>query len=252
MKKRTFFLMLFALIVGLSSCEDKEEIAPLPTEFEEDVEDTPGGDIPVNLIHDADFETADLERKLTDSPIIYNEWVVLNNYPSTISFSTAYDGEQETVGKMMNTTTSIPNADPTRAFIAQRIKGVVEPALYTFYFKGKSSGGTPTCRIFIKATDAAGNVVERYFIYDTEKPTSPTGKYWAYCKNCLLSSEWVEFSYVIDFSKITDQKASITYESALNASLVDRTDIVLCLQNNAQNSTMLIDDVTLIKYINEE
>ena len=105
MKKRTFFLMLFALIVGLSSCEDKEEIAPLPTEFEEDVEDTPGGDIPVNLIHDADFETADLERKLTDSPIIYNEWVVLNNYPSTISFSTAYDGEQETVGKMMNTTT---------------------------------------------------------------------------------------------------------------------------------------------------
>jgi hypothetical protein len=27
---------------------------------------------------------------------------------------------------------------------------------------------------------------------------------------------------------------------------------VLCLQNNAQNSTMLIDDVTLIKYINEE
>ena len=69
MKKRTFFLMLFALIVGLSSCEDKEEIAPLPTEFEEDVEDTPGGDTPVNLIHDADFETADLERKLTDSPI---------------------------------------------------------------------------------------------------------------------------------------------------------------------------------------
>ena len=62
----------------------------------------------------------------------------------------------------------------------------------------------------------------------------------------------MEFSYVIDFSKITDQKASITYESALNASLVDRTDIVLCLQNNAQNSTMLIDDVTLIKYINEE
>ena len=39
MKKRTFFLMLFALIVGLSSCEDKEEIAPLPTEFEEDVEE---------------------------------------------------------------------------------------------------------------------------------------------------------------------------------------------------------------------
>lgn len=37
----------------------------------------------------------------------------------------------------MNTTTSIPNADPTRAFIAQRIKGVVEPALYTFSFKGK-------------------------------------------------------------------------------------------------------------------
>lgn len=240
---------MLALCFGTLSCSDTEPFPPLPTEFEEDEEVEEPGQTIVNLVQDSDFEVADVNRKLNDVPTLYDVWTVQNNYTATTSFTTAYDGEQGAVAAMVNTTTSIPNSDPTRAFFAQRIKGVVESGLYTFAFKGRASAGAPTCRMFIKATDADGNVVERYFIYDSEKPTTPTGKYFAYCKNCLLSSEWHEFKYVIDFSKITTQKASITYESAEKSTAVDRTNIVVCLQNNALNSTMQIDDVSLIKYV---
>lgn len=260
MKKILFFVStLLFLNVG---CGDSDYVSPpLPDDFEEDVVEGDGEDTDpevVNLITNGDFEAnEDLNTPLESEPLLYDDWSVYNKYSDSFSFLIGFNAEQGNIGQMSNTDKSIPNSDPCRAFIAQRIKGVVDPALYTISFKAKALDGSVVCRVFVQATNEEGKLSGRYFIYETGKPTSETGKYWAYCKNFpsdgspLSTDEWIEFSTVIDFSKIITKTASVTYGEAVKSTLVDRTDIIVCLQNNALNSTMQIDDVSLTKYVNE-
>ena len=255
MKTLRLFLTIIALAT-IANCTKENDVPPLPEDFEEDIEITDPEDPETeNFIHDSGFDETDLIKSITDEPLIYDTWVYSNSYPDDFSFELAYDGEQENVGKMIcGTERNIPNSDPTRAFIAQRIRGTFEAGLYTLTFKAKSAEGNPTCRIFIRCTDESGALAKRYFIYETGKPSNPEGKYTAYCKNCpetpntyLSTEEWMSFSYVIDLSKIVTETASVAYNTAENSTEIDRTDIVVCLQNNQKKSSMLVDDVTLSK-----
>lgn len=259
--KKILFLVTSILLLNVGCGDDDYVSPPLPDDFEEDVEDGDGGDTDpeiINLVTNGDFEASeDLSVMLETEPLLYDDWSVYNKFINSFTFTVGFNAEQGNVGQMCNTDKSIPNSDPCRAFIAQRIKGVVDPALYTISFKAKALEGSAVCRVFVQATNEDGQLATRYFIYDTGKPTTETGKYWAYCKICpadgspLPKDEWLEFSAVIDFSKIITKAASVTYGEAVKSTLADRTDIIICLQNNALNSTLQIDDVSLTKYVNK-
>lgn len=205
-----------------------------------------------NLVYDPNFEAADLQRVYSQTfpNVWYNVWTS-HVHETQVSSSILIDSDatRGNVGIMINGAQSIANAYAWRAFIAQRIQTSVEPGLYKMSFWGKSSNGASTARIFSITGQRNANNQYKYFIFDTDKPTDPSGKYFAFCKNIPLSTDWQYFEYVFDFSKTTDQLASIAYNSTIVSTNEDLTNFTICLQNNAANSTMHIDEVSLVKNV---
>ncbi len=205
-----------------------------------------------NLINDSKFDEADLQRVYSQTfpNVWYNVWTQhVHSTQTSSSILLQTDATRGNVGAMINGAQNIANAYAWRAFIAQRIQTTAEAGLYKISFWGKSTEGTPTARIFSITGERNASNQYKYFIFDTDKPTESTGKYWAFCKNIPLTSDWVYHEYVFDFSKTTDQLASIEYGSALTATTEDLTNFSICLQNNAANSTMRIDEISLTKHV---
>lgn len=205
-----------------------------------------------NMVFDPNFDNADLQRVYSQTfpQTWYNVWTQhIHSTQATSSVLLQTDAMHGNVGAMINGSQNIANAYAWRAFIAQRIQNTAEAALYKISFWGKATNGTPTARIFSITGERNASNQYKYFIFDTDKPTEINGKYWAFCKNIPLTSDWVYHEYVLDFSKTTDQLASIEYSSALAATNEDLTNFSICLQNNAANSTMQIDKVSLVKSV---
>jgi hypothetical protein len=205
-----------------------------------------------NLISDPNFDNADLQRVYSQTfpNVWYNVWTShIHETQVSSSILVESDIAKGNVGAMINGAQNIANAYAWRAFIAQRIQTTAEQSLYKLSFWGKSSNGASTARIFSITGQRNQNNQYKYFIFDTDKPTEPTGKYFAFCKNIPLSTDWQYFEYMLDFSKTTDQLASIAYNSLVESTNEDLTNFTICLQNNAANSTMQIDEVSLVKNI---
>lgn len=205
-----------------------------------------------NLISDPNFDNADLQRVYSQTfpNVWYNVWTS-HIHETQVSSSILIESDiaKGNVGVMINGAQNIANAYAWRAFIAQRIQATAEQGLYKLSFWGKSSNGASTARIFSITGQRNQNNQYKYFIFDTDKPVEPTGKYFAFCKNIPLSTDWQYFEYMLDFSKTTDQLASIAYNSLVESTNEDLTNFTICLQNNAANSTMQIDEVSLVKNI---
>ena len=278
-KYYTLIAAAAAMALAFGSCTEEDPVPPLPTDFEEDViageddtdepdEEEPGGtpaapDEEGNFIHDSGFGEATLANALYSETLVYNEWLyyVADTYNGKFTLEITDDAERGRVGKMTNAGTAIPNSDPGRSFFCQMIEGTMDPGLYTISFKAKAASGPAKTRIFIRTTDADGKPAATYFPFYSGKPASDDSKYTAYCKNCpeatpteanppLSTEEWMEFEFIIDLSKVVPT-GSVAYSSAAASTETDRTGILVCLQNNAANSAMLIDDVTLAKYTEE-
>lgn len=204
----------------------------------------------INLIHDSNFELADLTRAYVESdtnPVSQNVWakVVQATWnDSQVKIELADDAvRMKTAQMQLIGTNSIPNSSPFRAFVVQRIGVIGLPTLYKYSFWAKAVEGTPTVRIFVKL-DAYTN---QYFIFDTDKPTSPTGTYTAYCKNLTPGTDWTYFENEVDLSKKTTSRSSITYSQAILTTESERTNPAVCFQNNTASSTVQVDDVQFIQ-----
>lgn len=201
-----------------------------------------------NLIQDSYFESADLSRVFSQTypNVYYNVWTthVIPDMASNTTFSMGSDPERNGVAQMSNGGTGIANANAWKAFIAQRLQITATPALYKMSFWAKASAVTnpvTTARIFVKIAGSTN----KFFIFDTGKPTSPTGTYTAFAKNLPLTTSWQYFENVLDFSKTTTSFTSIAYNTAATSTTEDLTNFAVCIQNNAANSTFQIDDVSL-------
>ncbi len=216
-----------------------------------------------NYVYDSGFDEAELAHTPYDEPLVYNEWLyyVAGTHTGKFTLEIADDAEGGKVGKMTNAGTPIPNSDPGRSFFCQMIEGTMDPGLYTIAFKAKAASGPAKTRIFIRTTDADGKPAATYFPFYSGKPAADDSKYTAYCKNCpeatptdsnppLSTEKWMEFEFIIDLSKVVPT-GSVAYSSAAASTETDRTGILVCLQNNAADSAMLIDNVTLAKYTEE-
>lgn len=203
-----------------------------------------------NLIHDPNFESANLSRVYIESdtdPASANVWakVVQATWnDSHVIIELADDPiRMKTAQMQLIGTNSIPNTSPFRAFVVQRIGLVCAPTLYNYSFWAKAINGTPTVRIFVKLDE----YTNQYFIFDTDKPTSPTGTYTAYCKNLTPGTNWTYFENDVDLSKKTSSRGSITYNQAILTTESERTNPAICFQNNTASSTVQVDEVKFIQ-----
>lgn len=203
-----------------------------------------------SLIKDYSFEMSDLTKIYTQTTplILYDVWAshIDQTLSTNTTLTTGSDLERSKVGQMSNATLNIPNSNAWKAFIAQRIQNVADPSLYRISFWAKTLVGNSTIRVFVKIN----GTTNKFFIFDSGKPTEPTGSYTAFCKNLPLTSDWQYFEHVLDFSKTTTTMGSIAYNSAVASTTDDLTNFSVCLQNNAANSTMQVDDVILKKVYN--
>lgn len=204
-----------------------------------------------NLISDPNFESADLTRVYTESdtnPASVNVWakVVQSVWSEKdVKIEVENDLTRLKVAHMQLFGVGIPNASPFRAFIVQRVGTSAEPTLYTYSFWAKAIQGTPTVRIFVKL-DAYTN---QYFIFDTDKPTTPTGTYTAYAKNLTPTIEWTYFENDVDLFRKTTSRGAITYSQAIETTASERTNPAVCFQNNTANSTVQVDEVKFVKSV---
>lgn len=200
-----------------------------------------------NLIQDENFESADFTKLFyqTYPSVVYNQWTsfVDATLTSNTTISRVTDATRAEVAQMTNGATSIANASAYKAFIAQRLELTADAALYKLSFWAKATAGSPTARIFIKI---AGSTT-KFFIFDTGKPSTPSGTYTAFCKNLALTTSWQYFENVLDLSKTTTTLGSIAYNTAAASTIDDRTNFGICLQNNAANSTLQFDEVAFAK-----
>jgi len=204
----------------------------------------------LNLIQDKNFEAADLSRVYVESdtnPASAYGWakVIQASWnDDNVKITVVNDAQRSKTAQMeLVGTNSIPNTAPFRAFIAQRVGIVADPALYRISFWAKAINGTPVVRIFVKL-DAYTN---QYIIFDTDKPTNQTSTYTAYCKNLTPSAEWTYFENVVDLSKKTTSRGAINNTQAIATTESERTNVAVCFQNNTAGSTVQVDQVEFTK-----
>lgn len=205
------------------------------------------------VLSDSSFEDADLSKIFSQTvPQLWTDvWTahVIDEYKNNITFTVAADPVRGKVAEMTNDENVIlANATSWKSFIAQRVSKIADPEIYRLSFWAKrtsvSEGVNVAVRIFVKI-NAPTN---KYFIFDTGKPESPTGKYTGYCRNIPLDTdEWTYHEFDVDFSKTTTNMGSFVYETAEVATIEDLTNYAVCIQNNAKSSSVQFDDINLIK-----
>ncbi len=207
-----------------------------------------------NLISDPNFESADFTRVYVESdtePSSANVWakVVQSTWSdANVKIQLADDAVRLKTAQMELFATAIPNSAPFRAFIVQRVGVSAEPTLYTYSFWAKAIVGTPTVRIFVKLDD----YTNQYFIFDTGKPTTPTGTYTAYAKNLTPTTDWTYFENDVDLFRKTTSRGAITYSQSIETTSDERINPAICFQNNAANSTVQVDEVKFVKKVSTD
>lgn len=248
MKKELLYSTILAIFIMFANCRDSETFPdpPYVPPGEEDlIPETPQP----YLVSDTKFENADLSRVFsrTNPFIWYNTWTshVVSEYQNNVSFAIKEDPQKGKVAEMtLDDNIVLSNATSWRSFIAQRIKTVGSPELYRMSFWAKKIAGEPTVRVFVKINSSKN----KYFIFDTGKPETPTGKYTGYCRNIpLLTNDWEYYEFDLDFSKTTEEMGSFAYNTAKDATVEDLTNFAVCVQNNTKNSSIQFSEINLIK-----
>ena len=194
-----------------------------------------------NLLPVSGFDDADFSQTFTSG--VFNQWVTHSASSETnpITMSVVEDSERGLVasydGRPYSWYTSV---------IAQRVEAQFAPGIYRLTFWAKSDNGAKA-KVYLRATDASGVDVNRFFINETARPADEAQEFYGAIYNPTLTTEWAQYSVDFNLSIVSTNINRFAMTSTEAATTDDLTNFSLCFVGDNSNTgkSYLFDDVQL-------
>ncbi|MEG1587107.1 MAG: DUF4627 domain-containing protein [Bacteroidales bacterium] len=192
-----------------------------------------------NLIPDPGFDQTTLPDALKKKPYVLNQWMKhIDLSDSNVAIELASEPEQGNVVQLSGKPGSY-----FKTCLGLRLDLTAKKGIYRLSFKAKSDNGGKA-KVFIQTTDAAGEILGRYFVRNNQKPTDPEAKWYGSWQTFPIAQNWNTYSVDFDLTLIGTTMYQWAWKDVQDVMDEDLKNFVITFQNDVANTSFQMDDVS--------